>query len=106
MMHIRVNGWCATCGGLGEPNVPHADRQDIAEFGTEETRRDTEQARAYRKIERWLQTHEPEEFAEMNPGAVALVVIQRLDACNKLVTGKLQEALTRRIGELLKEIVQ
>lgn len=27
-VHVRVNGWCDTCGGLGRASVEHKDRTD------------------------------------------------------------------------------
>ncbi len=28
-VHIRVNGWCDTCGGLGRSAVEHTDRLNL-----------------------------------------------------------------------------
>ena len=31
--HLRVNGWCATCGGTGDLNVQHKDQPRPFVFG-------------------------------------------------------------------------
>lgn len=31
-VHVRVNGWCDTCGGLGRKDVPHEDVKDPVIF--------------------------------------------------------------------------
>lgn len=53
--HIRINGWCDTCGGLGRATFPHVDAKELRGMA----RYDFNEEVIRRMVER---NHTPEEY--------------------------------------------